>query len=49
MRDLGLHVNLADMPGTLIEGVTDERLFAMIRRFNKVSTTPCSYNRSHIV
>lgn len=36
VRDLGWHKNIADMPGTLIGGVTNENLFAMIRRFNKV-------------
>ncbi|KAE9362759.1 hypothetical protein N431DRAFT_391269 [Stipitochalara longipes BDJ] len=35
LTDLGWHKNLADMPGTLIAGVTNESLFAMIRRFNK--------------
>ena len=41
VRDLAWHQNLADMPGTLIGGVPNENLFAMIRRFNKVrlSTT----------
>jgi hypothetical protein len=38
LRDLGWHKNLANMPRTLITGVTNESLFAMIRRFNKVRT-----------
>jgi hypothetical protein len=36
LRDLGWHKNPAEMPRTLIGGVTNESLFAMIRRFNKV-------------
>jgi hypothetical protein len=37
VRDLGWHKKLPEMPGTLIGGVRNEDLFAMIRRFNKVS------------
>jgi hypothetical protein len=36
VRDLGWHKSLADVPGRLIDGVSNENLFAMIRRFNKV-------------
>ena len=45
VRDLGWHKNITDMPGTLIGGVTNEELFAMIRRFNKVG----HQSPSHIV
>jgi len=37
VRDLGWHKKLPEMHGTLIGGIRNEDLFAMIRRFNKVS------------
>lgn len=38
VRDLGWHKKPEEMPGTLIGGVQNDDLFAMIRRFNKART-----------
>jgi hypothetical protein len=48
LRDLGWHKNLADMSGTLIASVTNESLFAMIRRFNKVSIRLSCLTGAHL-
>jgi hypothetical protein len=45
LRDLGWHKNLPDMPEPLIGGITNENLFAMIRRFNKVRTRLTPFNK----
>lgn len=40
VKDLGWHKKLNEMPDPLIGGVSNQTLFAKIRRFNKVRT-PC--------
>ena len=40
VKDLGWHKNVASMPDPLIGGVANDSLFAMIRRFNKVTSYP---------
>jgi hypothetical protein len=47
-KDLGWHKDLPDMPEPLIGGVTNENLFAMIRRFNKVSTLLAPLTDTHL-
>jgi hypothetical protein len=48
LRDLGWHKNLPDMPEPLIGGVTNENLFSMIRRFNKVRTLLAHLTDTHL-
>jgi hypothetical protein len=38
VRDLGWHKDISNEHNTLIGGVRNKRLFAMVRRFNKVRT-----------
>jgi len=43
-RDLGWHNSVTDMSDILIEGIPNDNLFAMIRRFNKVSVSLAIYS-----
>lgn len=38
-QDVGWHQDLNDLPAHLIEGVSNETLWMLIRRFNKVRST----------
>src|SRR4051812_39616371 len=37
VKDLGWHKDPTDMPDILIGGITNDRVFGLIRRFNKVN------------